>query len=443
MADPTKDSRPDPQPRQHPRPIELDGCTLQGGGQLVRIAMALAALTGRPITIKNIRAGRPRGGGIKPALAAGIDLLASISGSTVVSGHVGATNMTFQPPPPPASISPTEGSLEIVSLSNLQVDPEYHVCLSTPGSTLLVFQILYPYLMHVATQSPTGYVNLRVTGSTNAVAAPSYDYAAQVMVPNFARLGLPKLSITLHKRGWASPPIEMGEMGFSIHPVSSLGRGNQTSSKTNPFPSIHIMDHERGKVTQIDITVLAPDVILPGLRMTVRKYIEDDMKRACQVLETENPSLFEPAADPDNPASPRRESVQIHTSETTQNNRIYLLLVAHTSTGFRLGFDAQLERRQIDKGKIIDIMASCVEGFLHEISDDPKLEDQLDADLGPVRRSCLDSYMRDQIVIFEALGKIGQAGPPDSRKREDTRYLSSHTKTAQWVCKEILGTSET
>ena len=45
--------------------IELDGAYGEGGGQILRTAVALAALTGRALVIRNIRAGRP-----KPGLAA-------------------------------------------------------------------------------------------------------------------------------------------------------------------------------------------------------------------------------------------------------------------------------------------------------------------------------------------------------------------------------------
>jgi RNA 3'-terminal phosphate cyclase (ATP) len=46
--------------------IELDGRTGEGGGQLVRIACALAAVASQPIRITNVRGNRegPRGGGM-------------------------------------------------------------------------------------------------------------------------------------------------------------------------------------------------------------------------------------------------------------------------------------------------------------------------------------------------------------------------------------------
>ena len=41
-----------------PEPVRLDGSTLEGVGQLLRIAVALSALLSKPIAIDNIRGNR-------------------------------------------------------------------------------------------------------------------------------------------------------------------------------------------------------------------------------------------------------------------------------------------------------------------------------------------------------------------------------------------------
>ena len=46
-------------------PVAVDGSLLEGGGQIVRVAAALSAATGREVRVENVRAGRP-----KPGLAA-------------------------------------------------------------------------------------------------------------------------------------------------------------------------------------------------------------------------------------------------------------------------------------------------------------------------------------------------------------------------------------
>lgn len=44
------------------KPIVLDGRTGEGGGQLVRVAIAIAALTTQAVTISHVRGNRERGG---------------------------------------------------------------------------------------------------------------------------------------------------------------------------------------------------------------------------------------------------------------------------------------------------------------------------------------------------------------------------------------------
>ena len=45
--------------------VHLDGSTLEGGGQLLRNAIALSAIQQIPVRIDRIRQNRPSGGGLK------------------------------------------------------------------------------------------------------------------------------------------------------------------------------------------------------------------------------------------------------------------------------------------------------------------------------------------------------------------------------------------
>jgi RNA 3'-terminal phosphate cyclase (ATP) len=55
--------------------IELDGSTGEGGGQLVRVAVALAAVTSQSVKIVNVRGNRggPRCGGMSLLLDSPVD----------------------------------------------------------------------------------------------------------------------------------------------------------------------------------------------------------------------------------------------------------------------------------------------------------------------------------------------------------------------------------
>src|SRR5689334_11566241 len=43
-------------------PLRIDGAHGEGGGQIIRTSLTLSALTGRPVELVNIRAGRPKPG---------------------------------------------------------------------------------------------------------------------------------------------------------------------------------------------------------------------------------------------------------------------------------------------------------------------------------------------------------------------------------------------
>lgn len=450
-------------PQGSPRHITLDGRTLEGGGQLVRNALALAALTGRPVTIDHVRGNRGGKTGLKASHAAAVKLLGEISGSKVTGGQVGSRSVTFEPPvfqrDGSSTTSPTELNSTFVPLTSVSPKPEYNIILPTPGSVFLIFQAIYPYLLWVGSQPQIKKVRVNITGGTNGTNSPSYDYAAQVMLPNFKRLGFPPAEVILHKRGWSTGVVGMGSVSFVLNPLES--------SKLPHFPPINIMEFDRGKITRIDITILAPDDPLiemekNGERQSIRQYCERQIHRTLRkALKKLNPLLFD-HENLDNPDDDGRVPITLATTEATSNPaRFYILLVADTKEGFKIGYDVlgtarakpsqkqpgrskhkkdkkgSSQKNQTDLEHIDDFIEGCVQGFIDEISG-------LDASDGnskngvAKRRSPLDQYMRDQIVVFEALGKLSGRLEQGETPEEDERYWTLHTKTAQWVCREML-----
>jgi RNA 3'-terminal phosphate cyclase (ATP) len=472
--------------------VHLDGRTLEGGGQLVRIALGLSALTGRAVTVDHVRGNRGGKIGLKASHAAAVKLLAEISGSSVSDGNVGSKCLTFAPPQaniegdvqsPP--MTQQSRDVPLVSLDTLSVKPVYNIRLTTPGSVFLIFQALYPYLLHVGPRAMTECIRVNIVGGTNGSSSPSYDYAAQVMAPNFTQLGLPPFSMTLQKRGWTNGNVGMGEVSFFIRPLPAPEDVLEGTKPQQPieaasmsrFPRINIMDYERGKVTRITITILAPNNTLNqagenGESLTVASFTEyETLRRLRKALKTIDPSILtEPSEDES------RVPIDMSPTEiTSHSSHVYILLVAHTSTGFRIGHDALLgdnrgtkptkkklgKHQKYKKGqgpppkkgnseahlqRVSDMIDDCVQGFIEELSEtqDNTRTDQEGGSTGsrPVKRSCLDSHMRDQIVVFEALGnlgdKVGIAASEAAEALEDERYWTLHTKTAQWVCQKML-----
>ncbi|KAL1987204.1 hypothetical protein VTN96DRAFT_4536 [Rasamsonia emersonii] len=566
-----KSKRPETPERDRPaeaaeaaaRTIHLDGKTLEGGGQLVRNALALSALTAKPITITNIRGNRRGKTGLKGSHAAAVKSLVETCGGEVTGGEIGSTTLTFFP----RGRSAVDDDGDQLSLAFTHpwsgqppIRPEYNIRLSTAGSIFLIFQALYPYLLHASSFGSVGPVRLNITGGTNVSCAPSYDYEKQVFVPNLQRLGFPRLSVNLRDRGWSTGPMNLGTVTFTIHP---LGSDKATESQTDAqpdgpngvdgtateeeqkrevdgeyspsqsrFPLLNLGHYRRGKITKVDITILAPDTSLRGREfrgdrkrerkdkrrshesrqydssgntehlesdesaewderspesMTVREYLEEKalkavaraLKRLPESVIPRRSSSNDSHVDGDSSNADTGISIPIktHTSETTHHHtHLYILLVAHTSNGFKLGRDALFEgfgkrgRRTTGKhgqenrnsnggsggSSVLDeLVERCVEGFVEELHPDELPQGADDGQKRKKHKPCVDAFMRDQLVIFEALGRVqsrekadGDVAVSDGKDKadeeakdedEDERYWSLHTQTARWVCEKILG----
>ncbi|MBS1171812.1 MAG: rtcA, partial [Proteobacteria bacterium] len=144
-----------------PHPIlHIDGAHGEGGGQLVRTAVALAAISGRPLHMRNIRARRA-----KPGLAAqhltAVRAVAALCGATVKGAAVGSGELTFVP-------QTVRGG-------------DYRFDVGTAGSITLVLQALLPVLL--AADRPS---RVTIRGGTDVRGAPPMDYLACVLLPLLA-----------------------------------------------------------------------------------------------------------------------------------------------------------------------------------------------------------------------------------------------------------------
>ncbi|EER36577.1 RNA 3'-terminal phosphate cyclase [Histoplasma capsulatum H143] len=527
--------------------LHLDGSNLEGGGQLVRNALTLSALTGRPVTISNIRGKRKGPRGLRRSHTAAIQFLAEVCGARIVGATVGSSEITFYPRDTEnALLNGGTGGDESPSVLQVRarlhrnpltspVQSEYNIRLTTPGSIFLIFQALYPYLMYAGARLHTQgegvsvipasrVIKLNITGGTNISFSPTYDYVSQVLIPTFAKLGLPSLSVKLNCRGWSTGTVQIGSVSFEIEPlaISSVRRvpaGQTESSCFLPvrYPRISLENLDPGYITRVDITVLAPDTTLrqtatlrhskkthhrshknrkhrqhftshpenqPFKRTTfsesefdveeskglepsssggrglydspslqsIRSFLEDatmkSVTRSLRVFSDNN------AVATKQPSADETPVVRIHTTEPTYDpSHIYILLVAHTSTGFRLGrgqLYSEYQPKERNKEScfpnaeahletlLYGMVNECVAGLMEEFT---TVTDEEPNDV-PKKgtKGCLDTFMRDQVVVFQALGELDEEGKGcKSGNQTEEPGLSLHSLTAMWVCERILG----
>lgn len=196
--------------------LKIDGSTGEGGGQIIRTALSLSMLTGTPIEIINIRAGRAKPGLMRQHLVC-LQASQKISNAAVTGAHLGSTTFSFSP-------------------STIK-SGDYTFDIGSAGSTSLVLQTLLPALLFANTglASPS---TVTVKGGTHNPLAPTTDFLIQAFVPALAKLGM-QIDIELQQAGFA--PIGGGSIKATIAPF--LRRAN-----TLPFKLT-----ERGELVNINL----------------------------------------------------------------------------------------------------------------------------------------------------------------------------------------------
>lgn len=257
--------------------VHLDGTTLEGGGQLLRLALSLSSLTHIPIHVTDIRGKRGplslpgTGGGLKSSHLAAAEWLAKATAAETEGMEIGSRELVFRPAPA-ASGAPTGSSSKEHSTGRSFINETTgvwkdvfnagelarrasHIPVSTPGSIPLVLQAVLPYLLfgHSSSLDKTcSVVPLRITinGGTNVSSSPSIEYVSQVLFPTLcSKLGVPPMTTTVHKRGWSTGGNMIGKVTFDLEPF------------THGFVPPAFTFEDRGELTKIHVSTLAPDAM--------------------------------------------------------------------------------------------------------------------------------------------------------------------------------------
>lgn len=163
--------------------LDIDGSYLEGGGQILRTACALSAVTGTPCRIFNIRKGRPRPG-LRTQHLAGIEALAFFSGGRLEGAFQGSTEITFSP--------------------GAESKAELSVVISTAGSITLALQSLLPAAVMAPAPVPAPVTPVTIEfrgGATDTFFAPSLDYCTEVFLATLGMIGV-RAEVEAARRGY-------------------------------------------------------------------------------------------------------------------------------------------------------------------------------------------------------------------------------------------------
>lgn len=195
--------------------IIIDGAEGEGGGQVVRNALALSLVTGQPFRIGNIRGGRDKPGLMRQHLTA-VEAALTIGGAVCEGASVGSTEIAFTP----GRVAPGE----------------YRFAVGTAGSTSLVLQtVLMPLLL------AGGPSRLVLEGGTHNMMAPPFDFIERAFLPVINRMG-PQVSARLTRHGFfprGGGRIEVDIVPKNLSPIECIDRGPlQSVSATAMFAAL-------------------------------------------------------------------------------------------------------------------------------------------------------------------------------------------------------------
>jgi RNA 3'-terminal phosphate cyclase (ATP) len=174
--------------------IEVDGSEKSGSGTILRLSVALSAVTGQPLHIQNIRQNRPEPG-LKPQHLEAVLTAAKLCDADLKGAVLKSRELWFTP--------------KKVKNGRIEAD------IGTAGSIPMLLMTVLPIC-----SSAQQTVQLHVSrGGTDVSHSPTINYLRFVLLPTLKHMGL-DTSLTVHKYGYY--PKGMGEVTTTVEPCRSL-----------------------------------------------------------------------------------------------------------------------------------------------------------------------------------------------------------------------------
>jgi RNA 3'-terminal phosphate cyclase (ATP) len=187
--------------------ITIDGSHGEGGGQILRTALTLSAITGRPLTIERLRAARP-----KPGLAAqhltAVLSAAELCRAELSGASLGSETLSFRPTVPPQA---NDYLFDVAAAREG----------GSAGAATLVLQTVA-----LAALFANGTSRFCIRGGTHLPWSPPYEYIAHVWRPFLARMGI-SFEVDLQRFGFL--PVGQGEITARVS-----GLGTQAGTQLKP-----------------------------------------------------------------------------------------------------------------------------------------------------------------------------------------------------------------
>jgi len=236
-------------------PIKIDGGFGEGGGQIIRSAVTLSVITGKPVDIENIRKNR-KVPGLRPQHMLGIKILSKICQARVKGLHVNSTSLEF---------IPSEGS-------NLDL----HEDIGTAGSIPLILQVLIP-----AVSLMKNSLKLSIIGGTDVPWSPTSDYTKYVLSEAYSRIGI-NFTYEIKRRGYY--PKGGGLVKTRVQPCKSLNPISLVKRKTTSTKLVCAYSHIPLEEIENEVYNAKNFLVKNGFDCEISVIEEKAVDRGCSIL---------------------------------------------------------------------------------------------------------------------------------------------------------------
>jgi RNA 3'-phosphate cyclase len=174
--------------------IEIDGSQKSGSGTILRLSIAIAAITKQSLHITNIRQNRPQSG-LKPQHLEAVLTAGKLCNAKIEGAKLGSRELWFTP--------------------NEIKGGDIEALIETAGSIPMLLQATLPICLFAQKR-----VHLHVAkGGTDTIHAPTINYLRYVFLPALKQMGV-DAEITVQKYGYY--PKGMGEASMTVKPNPNL-----------------------------------------------------------------------------------------------------------------------------------------------------------------------------------------------------------------------------
>ncbi|KAJ8576280.1 hypothetical protein ON010_g2937 [Phytophthora cinnamomi] len=367
--------------------IALNGGDGEGGGQLLRVATALSAVTHNSVRVHSIRANRTAPG-LRNQHLSTIELVAALSAGGVLSGaKLNSTDLTF------------DARAALLTAGNK--GGVFNATSRTGGSVSLMMQGALPVLAFRDTST-----QLSLRGGTHVGFSPTIDFMEVPLRSLLTRFGI-SFQVEVSKRMFFPGGDPSGLVRVSMDPIASE-KTLQVINLTEPSSSI--------RRAFIRVTVFGSSA-----NENLAEHYASALKRAVghgfrsgengEQLELEEECIVEAIA-----ATTHNKKKSFRGKKPRERTAVSALVVLETATGGIISVD-----------RTVNVNESTASIFADQIIS--KLNEYVQCG------TCVDEHLADNAVVFMALAQ----GSSQLRVPSKAYRTSKHLETALEVAARLTG----